>query len=142
MPPRSKDHGKAMVPTQIRYFLILYDELNFTRAAKRCGVSQPSLTNGIKNLESRCGGNLFIRIRSSQSRTQPTDLAIALKPHFQRMIDIARLAQKTAEQVLAKQRHYPGINRHAGETSARAIRTANGAASAASPPTTRRLASR
>ena len=28
---------------QIRYFLALCEERNFTRAAKRCGVSQPSL---------------------------------------------------------------------------------------------------
>ena len=28
---------------QIRYFLALSSELNFTRAAKRCGVSQPYL---------------------------------------------------------------------------------------------------
>jgi DNA-binding transcriptional LysR family regulator len=36
---------------QIRYFLALSEELNFTRAAKQCGVSQPSLTNGIIELE-------------------------------------------------------------------------------------------
>jgi DNA-binding transcriptional LysR family regulator len=89
-----------MVSAQIRYFLVLYDELNFTRAAKRCGVSQPSLTSGIKNLESRFGGRLFYRIRSSQSQTQPTALAIALKPHFQRMIDSARQAERIADQLL------------------------------------------
>src|SRR5262245_20974853 len=32
---------------QIRYFLALCEERSFTRAAKRCGVSQPSLTNAI-----------------------------------------------------------------------------------------------
>ena len=29
---------------QVRYFLALCEELNFTRSARRCGVSQPSLT--------------------------------------------------------------------------------------------------
>jgi DNA-binding transcriptional LysR family regulator len=89
-----------MVPAQIRYFLILYDELNFTRAAKRCGVSQPSLTNGIKDLESRFGGKLFDRVSSSQSQTRPTDLAVALKPHFKRMIDSALQAERIADQFL------------------------------------------
>ena len=33
---------------QVRYFLALRDELHFTRAAKCCGVAQPSLnTNGL-----------------------------------------------------------------------------------------------
>ena len=96
----TKDRGKLMVSAQIRYFLILYDELNFTRAAKRCGVSQPSLTNGIKDLESRFGGKLFYRISSSQSQTRPTELATALKPHFKRMIDSAREAQRIADQLL------------------------------------------
>jgi LysR family transcriptional regulator, hydrogen peroxide-inducible genes activator len=37
---------------QVRYFLVLCDELHFTRAAKRCGVAQPSLTKAIKVIES------------------------------------------------------------------------------------------
>ena len=35
---------------QIRYFLVLAEERNFTRAAKACGISQPSLTNAITAL--------------------------------------------------------------------------------------------
>jgi len=46
---------------QIRYFLALCEERNFTRAAKRCGVSQPSLTNAIIGLEQELGGALFQR---------------------------------------------------------------------------------
>jgi DNA-binding transcriptional LysR family regulator len=36
---------------QVHYFLALCEELNFTRAARRCGVSQPSLTTAISALE-------------------------------------------------------------------------------------------
>jgi DNA-binding transcriptional LysR family regulator len=46
---------------QIRYFLALCEERNFTRAARRCGVSQPSLTNAIIGLERELGGALFQR---------------------------------------------------------------------------------
>ena len=46
---------------QVRYFLALCEELNFTRAARRCGVSQPSLTTAIRALERELGGALFHR---------------------------------------------------------------------------------
>lgn len=36
---------------QICYFLALCEELNFTKAAERCNVAQPSLTRAIKLLE-------------------------------------------------------------------------------------------
>jgi len=44
---------------QICYFLALCEERSFTRAAKRCGISQPSLTNAIIALERELGGALF-----------------------------------------------------------------------------------
>jgi LysR family transcriptional regulator, hydrogen peroxide-inducible genes activator len=72
---------------QIRYFLALCDELNFTRSARRCGVSQPTLTGSIKRLEKEIGGQLFAR-RPSVSVTH---LGEALIPHFRR---IARDAEK------------------------------------------------
>ena len=46
---------------QCRYFLALCQEGNFTRAAKRCGVAQPSLTRAIRKLETELGAPLFVR---------------------------------------------------------------------------------
>jgi hypothetical protein len=61
---------------QVRYFLALCEERNFTRAAKRCGVSQPSLTNAIKRLEAELGGSLFHRDRVN---TRMSDLGILVR---------------------------------------------------------------
>ena len=46
---------------QIRYFLNLADTLNFTEAAIRSGVSQPTLTRAIQRLEEELGGTLVYR---------------------------------------------------------------------------------
>jgi DNA-binding transcriptional LysR family regulator len=46
---------------QIRYFLNLADTLNFTEAAMRSGVSQPTLTRAIQRLEHELGGTLVYR---------------------------------------------------------------------------------
>lgn len=46
---------------QIRYFLNLADTLNFTEAALRSGVSQPTLTRAIQRLEQELGGTLVYR---------------------------------------------------------------------------------
>lgn len=46
---------------QIRYFQHLADTLNFTEAARRSGVSQPSLTRAIQRLEEEMGGPLLYR---------------------------------------------------------------------------------
>lgn len=46
---------------EIRYFLATVRELNFTRAAAACNVSQPALTRAIRKLEGELGGPLFVR---------------------------------------------------------------------------------
>jgi LysR family hydrogen peroxide-inducible transcriptional activator len=46
---------------QIRYFPNLADTLNFTEAAMRSGVSQPTLTRAIQRLEQESGGTFVYR---------------------------------------------------------------------------------
>jgi len=75
---------------QIRYFLALCEELNFTRAARRSGVSQPSLTNAIGALERELGGALFLR-RPSITLTA---LGRAMQPYLEQ---IARNADRARE---------------------------------------------
>ncbi|MBS0253513.1 MAG: LysR family transcriptional regulator [Proteobacteria bacterium] len=50
---------------QVQYFLASAKHLNFTRAARECGVSSPSLLRAIKLLEFEFGGPLFNRKRRS-----------------------------------------------------------------------------
>ena len=65
---------------QVRYFLTLCRELNFTRAAEKCNVAQPALTRAIKLLEDEFGGLLFHRERA---RTHLSELGQAVRPYLE-----------------------------------------------------------
>jgi len=61
----------------VRYFLATASELNFTRAAERCNVTQPSLTRAIRHLEDELGGDLF---RRERPQAQLTELGQRMHP--------------------------------------------------------------
>jgi DNA-binding transcriptional LysR family regulator len=75
---------------QVDYFLTLCEELNFTRAARRCGVSQPSLTTAIGTLERELGGALFYR----KPAIALTGLGHMVRPYLD---EIARNADRARE---------------------------------------------
>ena len=77
--------------SQIQYFVALCAELNFTRAAKRCSVSQPSLSNGIKVLERELGGPLFQRAPMAL-----TPLGKRVRPHLENAIFNLARARRAA----------------------------------------------
>ncbi|MFA8435318.1 MAG: LysR family transcriptional regulator [Marinifilaceae bacterium] len=45
----------------LRFFVAVYEEHNLSRAAEKCFVSQPNISNGLKQLEEKIGKELFLR---------------------------------------------------------------------------------
>jgi DNA-binding transcriptional LysR family regulator len=82
---------------EIRYFLAVCDTLNFTRAAERCNVSQPSLTRAIQKLEAELGGLLFRRERAA---THLTDLGELVRPRLEQIAKDAATVRTTANSFL------------------------------------------
>lgn len=80
---------------QIRYFLAVCSERNFTRAARLCNVSQPSLTRGIQLLEAEFGGFLF---RREHSNSYLTELGEIVRPHLQEVWEQSHAAKTHAHE--------------------------------------------
>jgi DNA-binding transcriptional LysR family regulator len=83
---------------QVKYFLAVCSERNFSRAARLCQVSQPSLTRAIKLLEAELGGLLFRRNRGC---SQLTELGEIVRPHLQNVWDKSEAAIATAQRFTA-----------------------------------------
>ena len=78
--------------SQIRYVLALCDTLSFTQAARRCGISQPSLTNAVRALEAELGGALFVR----RPAVRLTPLGETVRPRFLRIVQEVAAVQMDA----------------------------------------------
>jgi DNA-binding transcriptional LysR family regulator len=81
---------------QVRYFLATVSELNFTKAAEKCNVTQPSLTRAIKQLEDELGGDLF---RRERPQAQLTELGQRMYPHLKQCYESALEARSLASAI-------------------------------------------
>jgi LysR family transcriptional regulator, hydrogen peroxide-inducible genes activator len=79
---------------QVRYFLAVAEELNFTKAAEKCNVAQPSLTRAVKLLEGELGGPLFHRERAN---THLSELGRMVQPHLKQVFDESLAAKRLAQ---------------------------------------------
>ena len=75
--------------TQLKYFIALAQTLNFSEAARRCGITQPSMSHNIGELEKQLGAPLFVRSKKSVSITEA---GRELLPSALEMVDIAEKA--------------------------------------------------
>ncbi|GAA5022246.1 LysR substrate-binding domain-containing protein [Kitasatospora paranensis] len=83
---------------QLRYFAAVADLRNFTRAAERLHVAQPSLSQQIRTLERELGGELFHRGRGSIALTDAGEALLPLARRILADADSARLAvQETVQ---------------------------------------------
>jgi len=75
---------------ELRYFAAVFSERNLTAAAKRCFISQPSISAAITNLEAELGTTLFVRHKKGMS---PTASAEEFHGVARRIIDEADAAK-------------------------------------------------
>jgi LysR family transcriptional regulator, hydrogen peroxide-inducible genes activator len=88
---------------QVQYFLAVADELNFTRAAEKCDVSQPALSRAIILLESELGGELF---RREGKNTHLSELGRMVRPHLE-MVNSATTNAIRVSQELTEMKRVP-----------------------------------
>lgn len=83
-----------------RTLLAVIEDGSLSGAARRLGLSQPTVARHVDALEAALGADLFVR---SQRGLAPTDLALLLRPHAEMMASTAaallRLASGAAGQV-------------------------------------------
>ncbi|KAA9023793.1 LysR family transcriptional regulator [Niallia endozanthoxylica] len=85
----------------LEYFLAVSEELHFTKAAEKLGISQPTLSQQIKILEDRLGAKLFKRI---DRKVYMTDAGNILLKRTLRIFNEVEQAQTEINEIMGLKR--------------------------------------
>jgi len=88
------DSGGVVDLRRLRYFVLVAEELSFSRGARRAGVSQQALSSQIRSLEDEVGRVLFFR----------TTRRVELTPAGRALLPKARMSLASAAEALANAR--------------------------------------
>lgn len=76
---------------QLRYFMAVAEELNFTRAANRIGIAQPPLSQQIIALEHQLRAQLFVRTKRKVELTSSGEVLLS---YARRLINVVQEAEE------------------------------------------------
>lgn len=91
--PRIREGAEVMDFRVLQYFVTVAEELNFSRAAEKLNMSQPPLSNQIRQLEQDLGTQLFIRGKRHLTLTESGRVL------FRRSKEILEMADKTRGEI-------------------------------------------
>jgi DNA-binding transcriptional LysR family regulator len=91
---------------RLRYFAAVAEELSFSRAAGRLGVSQQALSSQVRCLEDQVGRSLFFR---TTRRVELTEAGRVLLPKAQLALRAALEALDTAQAAGPEPRYNPWL---------------------------------
>jgi LysR family transcriptional regulator, benzoate and cis,cis-muconate-responsive activator of ben and cat genes len=83
----------------LRYFVVVAEDLSFSRAATRLYISQPALSRQIKNLEDELGVVLFLRQSDGLRLTEAGELFLE---HAKDLMQRSQLAVQTVQTLYSK----------------------------------------
>ena len=97
----------------LQYFVTVAEELNFTRAAEKLQMSQPPLSNSIRQLEEDLGTQLFIRGKRRLTLTEAGELLLRRSRQILRLSDKTRLDLQSLGSTLTGQISIGMVEGHA-----------------------------
>lgn len=83
----------SLLLDDIKYFKVVSESLNITRASEIIGISQPALSYAVKRLENKLGGQLLVRLKNG---IQLTKLGEEFKKRSHRLVYEWEQAQNLA----------------------------------------------
>jgi len=100
-PGASRGSDRCMSLAQLKYFVVVAEEGNVTRAATRLRIAQPPLTRQIRSLEDELGVALFERTARGVRLLPSGETMLAHARAILAQVDAAVMAVQTSAPVLS-----------------------------------------